>query len=283
MQHMPALRTHRNRTRLAAVTLGAVALLGPLAACGDSDESASTTKADSTADPASDSGTGASPGETQAFCAQVFKTDAAVSSATDSDKPDEAALKAAKDELAALKKSAPDDVAQTAAAVAASSEELLTAQGPPSESFTAPYSKLIDWMSTNCGYQVVDVSAQEYAFKGLPSELKPGKTIVRITNTGNEVHEMAFAKRKDGTTESVQDLLALPEEQAGEKLDFLGSGFAMPGGSGAAMLDLSKGGYIAVCFVPTGTTAESMSATDGPPSDAMPHAMQGMTGVFTVS
>lgn len=281
MEHRPARRTRRNRTRVAAMTLGAIALLSPLAACGDSDDSSSTSEPDTTS--ASDSANGTSTAATQEFCEQAFTTDAAMSAATNGDEPDEAAVDAAKGELTALKESAPDEVADTAAAVAAASEEMFTAQGPPSEAFTTSFGQLIDWMADNCGYQVVQVSAQEYAFKGLPADLDSGKTIVRLTNTGNEVHEIAFAKRKDGTTESVDELLALPEEQAGEKVEFLSSGFAMPGGSGAAMLDLSKGGYIAVCFVPTGTTAESMASADGPPADAMPHAMQGMTGEFSVS
>ncbi len=279
MEHRPARRTRPNRTRVAAITFGAIALLSPLAACGDSDDSSSTTEPDTT----SESGSGAGAAETQEFCEQAFTTDAAMSAATNGEEPDQAAVDAAKAELTTLKETAPDDVADVADAVASSSEELFTAQGPPSEAFTSSFGELVGWMADNCGYQVVDVSAKEYAFTDLPAELDPGKTIVRLTNTGNEVHEIAFAKRKDGTTEPLEELLALPEEVAGAKIDFLSSGFAMPGGSGAAMLDLSKGDYIAVCFVPTGTTAEAMASADGPPADAMPHAMQGMTGEFTVS
>lgn len=281
MEHRPARRVRRNRTRIAAMTVGAIVLLSPLAACGDSDDSAKDSEPDPTSESGSGSGTNVSA--TTKFCEQAFTTDAAVSAATDGDEPDDAAIAAAKAELATLQQSAPDDVAETAAAVATSTEEMFTAQGPPSEAFTTSFGTLIDWMANHCGYQVVDVSAQEYAFKGLPGDLEPGKTIVRLTNKGKEVHEIAFAKRKDGTTESVQDLLSLPEDQAGEKVEFLSSGFAMPGGSGGAMLDLSKGGYIAVCFVPTGTTPESMSSPDGPSADAMPHAMQGITGEFSVS
>lgn len=259
------------------MAIGVLALVSPLAACSNDDTSSATREPDTSA---TDSTAGATT--TAAFCKQAFTTDTAVSAAMGGEQPDDAAIDTAEKELTQLKETATDDITDIAEAVAASTAKMLTAPGPPSEEFTTSFAGLTDWMSDNCGYQVVDVEAQEYAFSNLPAELESGPTIVRLTNHGKEVHEIAFAKRKEGTTKPVDQLLALPEDQVDEKVEFLSGGFAMPDASGAALLDLSAGDYIAVCFIPVGTTAETMASLDGPPADAMPHAMQGMTGEFTV-
>jgi hypothetical protein len=271
--------TPRRRTRTIAAVLGASIALLPLAACGD-DESAdptTTTAAGGTATEASAEG----------FCEQAFATDAAVNAANASageQGPDEAAVEEATTQLAALEEAAPAGAEDTAAAVVAATEEMFTTPGPPSDAFMSSFADLIDWMADNCDYQVIDVEAHEYAFEGLPETAEAGRTIVRITNHGNEVHEIAFAKAKDGVTTSAEELVQLPEEEAAEQVEFLSSGFAMPGATGGALLDMSDGRYLAVCFIPTGMTPEAMEQmmTSGAEPEGMPHAMQGMTGEITV-
>ena len=274
---MSARTPRRSRTRTVAAVLGASVALLPLAACGDDETADSTTTTEATEAAASVEG----------FCEQAFATDAAVNAATSGggeDGPDQAAVEAATKELEALEAAAPSEARSTATAVVAATESMFTTPGPPSEEFLSSFADLVDWMADNCGYQVIDVSAHEYAFEGLPETAKAGKTIVRLTNHGNEVHEIAFAKAKDGVTESAEELIQLPEEEAGQKVEFLSSGFAMPGGSGGALLDASDGRYIAVCFIPTGMTPAAMEAamTSGAEPEGMPHAMQGMVGEFTV-
>ncbi|UDY35674.1 hypothetical protein [Dermatobacter hominis] len=274
---MSARTPRRSRTRTVAAVLGATVALLPLAACGDDEKADSTTTTEATAATASVEG----------FCEQAFTTDAAVNAANSSageQGPDEAAVEKAKTELTALEEAAPAEAEATATAVVDATEAMFTNPGPPSDEFLSSFADLVDWMADNCDYQVIDVEAHEYAFEGLPETAKPGRTIVRLTNHGNEVHEIAFAKAKDGVTESAEELIQLPEEQAGEKVEFLSSGFAMPGGSGGALLDTTDGRYIAVCFIPTGMTPAAMEQmmTSGAEPEGMPHAMQGMVGEFTV-
>ncbi len=269
---------YRRRTRTIAAFMGASLALLPLAACGD-DEKADTTTT-------TEAGT-AVEASAEVFCEQAFATDAAVNAANSSageDGPDEAAVKKVTTELQALQDAAPADAQATAKAVSAATEDMFANPGPPSEEFMSSFGDLIDWMADNCDYQVIDVSAHEHAFEGLPTTAEAGRTIVRMTNHGNEIHEIVFAKAKDGVTTTPEELVQLPEEEAAEKVEFLSSGFANPGAKGGALLDLSDGRYLAVCFIPSGMTPEAMEEmmTSGAEPEGMPHAMQGMTGEFTV-
>ncbi|MGH9110702.1 MAG: hypothetical protein ACRDZN_00110 [Acidimicrobiales bacterium] len=124
----------------------------------------------------------------------------------------------------------------------------------------------------DCGYDTVDVSGVDYAFEGIPETTPAGTTGFRFTNDGTEPHEMVIFRVNDGVTGSLEELLAAPEEDAGQNLTFAGAAFAEPGQWGATFADLEPGRYAAVCFVPVG------GAEDGPP-----HFMQGMSGEFEVT
>lgn len=278
-----SVRTNRGRFRMTALAIGAVVALVPFAGCSDDD----TTATDDTAtEDTASSNTEDGATEHSAFCGQAFATDATVTAAQGGEEPDPAAIQEAEEQMDALAEAAPDDVADTVSTVVRLTKEQFTAEdGPPDEELVTSWAAMIDWMADNCGYNVVDVTAKDYAFEGLPADVDAGPTIVRFSNQGEEVHEIAFAKRKDGTTEPLEELLALPEEEAGEKVEFMTNGFAMPGGAGGALLDLDSGGYIAVCFIPTGMTPDAMAAamSGGTMPEGAPHAMQGMTGEFTVS
>ena len=84
-------------------------------------------------------------------------------------------------------------------------------------------------MADNCGYQVIDVTATDHAFDGIPADAEAGKTLIRITNDGTEYHEVVLQRVQQGETRSVEEILALPEEEGGDLLDYLGNAFAPPG------------------------------------------------------
>jgi uncharacterized cupredoxin-like copper-binding protein len=130
----------------------------------------------------------------------------------------------------------------------------------------------------SCGWQVVNASASEYAFDGIPGELEAGTTSFELSNEGTELHELLLLRKKDDTTESFDELLELPEDEAQAKVDFVGAAFATPGEEGAyAIAELEAGDYMAICFIPVGTVDEE-TEVDGPP-----HFTQGMKTEFTVS
>jgi len=99
-----------------------------------------------------------------------------------------------------------------------------------------------------------------------------------FSNEGTELHEMALIMINDDTTESIGELLELPEEEAEAKTTFIGVSFAAPGESDTMYADLEEGRYVVICFIPTGSTSmEEAETADGPP-----HFTQGMVQEFTV-
>jgi hypothetical protein len=77
-------------------------------------------------------------------------------------------------------------------------------------------------------------------------------------------------------TETVEELLALPEEEVMTKTTMVAATGAAPGEDEHAIADLTTGTYAMLCFVPEGTTSEE---TEG---HGQPHFMRGMVFEFTV-
>ena len=138
------------------------------------------------------------------------------------------------------------------------------------------------YMFENCDFdQKIEVSGSEYAFEGLPDTIPAGQVAIMFTNDGMEEHEIVVASKKDGVTESFDDLLQLPEEEAMPKINMKGSAFApRKGDQGLLIADFEPGDYAALCFVPTGTTMDAEGEHQG---DGPPHFVQGMKSEFTVS
>jgi hypothetical protein len=134
------------------------------------------------------------------------------------------------------------------------------------------------WMFENCTFDTkVEVALVDYAFEGLEPSYPVGMTAFRVTNDGTESHEMALVRRADGVTETWDELLALPEEEIAGKVEFLGAAFApAPGMTSVLVSELTPGDYLALCFVPLGSTP----GTEG---DGPPHMTAGMRAEFTVA
>ena len=79
-----------------------------------------------------------------------------------------------------------------------------------------------------CEWNTVDVTAADYAFQGVPSELDPGVTSFEFDNGGTEVHEMVLFRRNDGVTETVEELLAMPEDEVETKTTMVAATGAAP-------------------------------------------------------
>lgn len=186
----------------------------------------------------------------------------------------------------------PEEIAGTLADVLANAPT----DGPPTQAFIESYSQLLQWVSDNCGFQTLDIVATNYAFGGIADgdQVPAGVTVVHLDNQADEYHEIILFRRNEGTTESLDELMALPEEELGAKLTPAGGGFAAPGTVGGTVVDLTPGDYIGVCFIPEGTTQEAMDqmaaagsapAGSGPTDTAPegpPHFALGMHVEFTV-
>ena len=128
-----------------------------------------------------------------------------------------------------------------------------------------------------CEWNTVDVTAADYAFQGVPSELDAGVASFEFVNGGTEIHEMVLFRRNDGVTETVEELLALPDDEVQTKTTMVAATGASPGESEYAIADLTPGTYAMLCFVPEGTTSEDAYGT------GQPHFMRGMVFEFTVA
>lgn len=283
-----------SRPARVAVVLSATALTFGAAACGSDDDggddaasattaaaAAPTTAAAAPTTAATDGSAPAGGGEgasVEAFCEAELAAEAAAQS------EDPAAAEPAFEALIAA---APDDIRATAEAVIAAGDE-----GPGTPAFDEPYGEMIQYMKDNCGFNEMEVTAADYSFEGVPTELAAGEVIISMENTGEEVHEVSLYRINDDTTESVADLLAIQdEEELMSKVTQVGGAFAFPGqtGFGTANLD-QPGSYLALCSVPVGLTPEVAEQVPGPeatlPPDVTlgpPHHTEGMVAEFTVT
>jgi hypothetical protein len=136
------------------------------------------------------------------------------------------------------------------------------------------------FVDDECGWTSLAVSATDYTFTGIPDAIDAGPTRFRLTNDGQEAHEVLVFRRNTGTDQSIEELLSLSDAEALDLVTPVGNpAFATPGGRESVVFDLTPGSYIALCLIPTGLVDEnSVPATVAPP-----HAAHGMTAEFTVS
>lgn len=257
--------------RLAALGLAA-AVATTLAACGDDDDSAAAGNGDgdgngngstTTVDPLGGETAGGGAVPVEACDAFVDFSAAFVG--------DPAALAPAGEALVAA---LPDDLAEAGSTLGTALSQGEEAMGGPE--FTAALSEIGDGLYEGCETDTrLDVGGVDYAFEGLPDEVAAGRVALRFTNrTGSgEPHELVLMKRNPGTTESVDELLALPQDQVMSKLTMIGVVFAdTPETSSALIADLDPGSYVAVCMIPVGGAEEGE-----------PHALHGMVAELEVA
>lgn len=114
----------------------------------------------------------------------------------------------------------------------------------------------------------VSVVLTDFAFT-IPSQIKAGKQIWKVTNRGAQLHEMPIARLMPGKT--LQDALRfLQTPEGAPPFEYRGGLQAIDSGqTGWALFDLSPGEYFALCFVPDPTSGKA-------------HIELGMIAAFTV-
>jgi hypothetical protein len=141
----------------------------------------------------------------------------------------------------------------------------------------AAVNALDDWVIDNCGYDVVTVTATDYAFDGIPRTLRPRTVLFDFTNDGAELHELVLVRVKNDTP--LRELLELPEEDFEANFEFISAVQAQQGDAAVLYTQLRKPGrYAAVCFLPVGSTSpDVVESATGPP-----HHAEGMIAEFQV-
>ena len=190
--------------------------------------------------------------------------------------------------LATVEGTAPEEVADQAAVMTEAVSAVLASGGQDfsplgSPEFAEAQATVDPYVFENCEFDsTIETTGLDYSFEGLPETIEAGRIAVLFTNEGAEAHEIAIIRRNDGVTDPFEDLMALPEEEAMEKVTFIGGAFASTKGSKALLVnDLEPGDYMAVCFIPSGSVASG----DGEMTEGTgdPHFVHGMQQEFTVS
>jgi hypothetical protein len=140
----------------------------------------------------------------------------------------------------------------------------------------------------------IEVVAVDYRFGGLPGSVTAGTRFALRNESTSELHELVVLRLPDTEERSIEQLLALPEEE----LDFLADSepamvlIAPPGERGQAVVGdgtvLEPGRYAVICAIPVGADPaeylEAAQTSDGPPDVAggPPHFVEGMFAELVV-
>jgi hypothetical protein len=279
-----------NRNHILAA--GAASLL-LLAACGSDDEGSdaqSTEPAAVTSAAATDAPAETAPAATEApvetteasggtdleaACQAWFEADTAVTEYLSTGQGDADAVLATLD--AAIAAAPPDNVQRLTDLKAAAEPQIQNPESDVSDETLTLYSDTIGWVSDNCDVDVIDVTAKEYEYSGIPDTISTGYHVVNFSNEGNEQHEMFAFRINDGVTESLDEIFALPEEEIFTKITPVNGSYAPPGQSEASAWSLTEAGkYAVVCFISVGSVGDTEG--EGPP-----HFTQGMVKEFEVT
>jgi hypothetical protein len=182
---------------------------------------------------------------------------------------------AAEQALADVSATAPDELAESAEVVVAAATQAAGGDfsGFDSPDFQVAVGEVDNWVFEQCAFdERLDVQAVDWAFGDIPLEIAAGSVAFRLSNLGDELHEMAIVRVAEGTTETLQELeplLAMQDPAAMEKIEFVAGAFSPgPDAPGVAFADLEPGEYAAICFIPVGTLQEMMA--EGGPDESAP-------------
>jgi uncharacterized cupredoxin-like copper-binding protein len=221
------------------------------------------------------------------FCESVVEAEASLSSDPGEDVAGWAEQVA--ESMSGLEQLAPDEVAGAVGtitgivlpAIESGSEEALFA-GLESTEFREASEVIDGYMTDECGWEVAEVTAVDYQFETDLAGVEAGYNGFAFENAGTEMHEMILIRFNDDTTETIEELFELPEEEAFSKITMPGSSFGAPGDSDTLFVDLEPGRYVIVCFLPVGATPDNMEALESGELEGPPHFTQGMVEEFTV-
>lgn len=280
-------------TRLRRWSTGgaAVLLAVALAACGsDDDGSGEDTAAAGTSASGGDEGSSdQGGGDVEAFCSAAVQAESLsgqgppVDPATASPEEAEAAMAEFAEQLDPVlteaEESAPEEIRADVEALTGQVRQAVETgdqSALESEEYIAADDAVDEYMIDNCGFEQVEATGVDYEYEGIPDTVPAGTVAVTFDNQGEELHEIGMVRINEGVTESLEELLAMPEEQAMSMVQFVGVAFAAPGEADTTFLEMEPGRYAAVCFIPEGTTHMDM------PGNGAPHFALGMSSEFTV-
>jgi hypothetical protein len=181
--------------------------------------------------------------------------------------------------LAEVEELAPDEISEDVTTSTGLIREVLSTGDDTifeQPEFTEADTAIDDYMLAECGYEQIEATGVDYEFEGIPETVPSGVVALTLHNEGEESHEIGLVRINDDVTAPIEELIALPEEEAFSMVTFIGRAASEPGESDTVFLRMEEAGrYGAVCFYPQGTTHDVEGT--GPP-----HAALGMVSEITV-
>lgn len=255
-------------------------LIVGLGACGDDDDDETGDGGDALAGDATEA-------DAAAFCDAAVAVDTASLGLESGDtSPDEVDQR-----LQAAEDSAPDEISGAVATLVDEARTMLSEagdevaaeeEGPPpipGDEFFAASAEVGAYLSDNCDFETVEVTATNYEFAGIPESVPAGTTLFTLANEADEFHEIALFAIAEGEERSVEELLALPDEEVEGLVTEKAFSLAPPGAESFVTAELEAGRYVVLCFVPVGATPEALESGE-PLDEADSHFMHGMLAEF---
>ena len=122
-----------------------------------------------------------------------------------------------------------------------------------------------------CDGTRLEVTGVDYAFQGLPDEVDAGRVNLSFTDGGTEEHEIMVVKLNQGEDLTLDQVLALPPDEAFAHVMPVAVTWGAPGETSYTAMELEPGTYFALCNIPIGGGEEGA-----------PHHTAGMKQTFVV-
>ena len=130
---------------------------------------------------------------------------------------------------------------------------------------------------------VLEVTMVDFAYEGLPESVPAGTRLTVVNDSEAELHELLAFKLPDDETRSIEELIALPEEEANAVLGDAGPVAVLLAPPGGEQIDAvgdgtltDPGRYAIFCAIPTGVDPQAY--LDAPPTEEGPPEVPGADG-----
>jgi len=117
------------------------------------------------------------------------------------------------------------------------------------------FSKIGQWIATNCEVQVLKVAFDGKTVTLIPSQVRPGLTVIEFAAEAT-TQSAVLLRKANGVTERAADIMKLPQDQRRFKVAYAMSG--EPAGVG----ELKPGGYVVEVGESSGRTPLAVSDLD---------------------
>jgi len=143
--------------------------------------------------------------------------------------------------------------------------------------------------------ETVEVTATDFAYVGLPTEVVAGTALTLTNDSATELHELVAFRIPDNDTRTVDEIIQLPPEELGAFFANVAAVIIAPPNEEGFPVEgtgtlTEPGRYGIICAIPTGADpAEYLEAAataeGGPPEVAggPPHFVNGMFAELTVT